>query len=74
MHFRLSDLVGQLGHQLIPLTTQRDLDGEIELVEPAPEVLFGDVVKIRQIVGNLISNAVKYTQTGRVCLTVKKMS
>ncbi|MEM9577796.1 MAG: ATP-binding protein [Pseudomonadota bacterium] len=71
VHFRLRDLVGQLGHQLIPLATQKDLDGEIELVEPAPAVLFGDVVKIRQIVGNLISNAVKYTQTGRVCLTVE---
>ncbi len=71
VHFRLRELVGQLGHQLIPLASQRGLSGEVELVEPVPEALFGDVVKIRQIVGNLISNAVKYTDTGRVCLTVE---
>jgi two-component system sensor histidine kinase TorS len=32
--------------------------------------LFGDVVKIRQILGNLISNAVKYTKRGTITLSV----
>ncbi len=71
VHFRLRDLVGQLGHQLIPLARQRGVSGNIDLVEPAPEVLFGDVVKIRQIVGNLISNAIKYTEKGRVALVIE---
>ncbi|MEM9579390.1 MAG: ATP-binding protein [Pseudomonadota bacterium] len=70
VHFRLRDLVGQLGHQFLPLATLQGLNAGVDLAEPAPEVLFGDVVKIRQIVGNLTSNAVKYTKAGQVNLTV----
>ncbi len=70
VHFHLRDLVGQLGHQLQSLTAKTGLQTVVELAEPAPLVLFGDVLKIRQILGNLISNAVKYTKRGTVTLTV----
>ncbi len=70
VHFHLRDLVGQLGHQLQSLAAKTGLQTVVELAEPAPPVLFGDVVKIRQILGNLISNAVKYTKRGTVTLTV----
>ncbi|WP_170347589.1 ATP-binding protein [Ruegeria atlantica] len=70
VHFHLRDLVGQLGHQLQSLAAKTGLQTVVELEEPAPPVLFGDVVKIRQILGNLISNAVKYTKRGTVTLTV----
>jgi two-component system sensor histidine kinase TorS len=70
VHFRLRELVGQMGHQLQSIATQKGLEVVIDLSEPAPLVLLGDVVKIRQIVGNLISNAVKYTKRGTVTLSV----
>ncbi|WP_347309665.1 ATP-binding protein [Defluviimonas sp. SAOS-178_SWC] len=70
VHFVLRDLVGQLGQQLLGLTSGKGLAADIDMAEDAPVVLFGDKVKIRQIVGNLISNAVKFTKAGRVALTV----
>ncbi len=70
VHFRLRELVGQMGHQLQSLAATKGLEAVIDMTEPAPMALFGDVVKIRQIVGNLISNAVKYTRHGTVSLTV----
>ncbi|NNV17136.1 response regulator [Roseobacter sp. HKCCD9010] len=70
VHFLLRDLVGQLELQLRTLAAPKGLEATIELIEPAPHVLVGDVVKIRQILSNLISNAVKYTDAGRVSVLI----
>jgi two-component system sensor histidine kinase TorS len=70
VHFALRDLVGQMGQQIRALAVDKGLVTAVDLTEGAPLALFGDVVKIRQIVGNLISNAVKYTKRGSVTLSV----
>ncbi|WP_283428391.1 response regulator [Fibrobacter sp. UWB10] len=52
----------------------RAKDKNLELVmDISPEIpaaLFGDEVRIRQIINNLLSNAVKYTNEGTVTLSV----
>lgn len=52
----------------------RAKDKNLELVmDISPEIptaLFGDEVRIRQVVNNLLSNAVKYTNEGSVTLSV----
>ncbi len=70
VHFRLRELVGQAGHQLQSLAAAKGLEAVVDLAEEAPLVLYGDVVKIRQVIGNLVSNAVKYTRRGTVTLFV----
>ncbi|MDQ8193331.1 ATP-binding protein [Coraliomargarita sp. SDUM461004] len=34
-----------------------------------PQKLIGDTVRVRQIINNLISNAIKFTQKGSICLS-----
>ncbi len=70
VHFSLRELVGQSAHQLHSLAAPKGLEVVVDLADSAPLVLFGDVVKIRQILGNLLSNAVKYTERGTVMLSV----
>ncbi|MCK0151592.1 ATP-binding protein [Marivita sp. S6314] len=70
LHFHLRELVGQMGHQLQSLAAPKGLETSVDLSEAAPLTLYGDVVKIRQVVGNLISNAVKYTRRGSITLAV----
>ena len=70
VHFHLRELVGYLGQQLTSLAAAKGLEVALDLADAAPPVLFGDVVKLRQIVGNLISNAVKYTKRGKITLSV----
>lgn len=74
VHFNLRAFVGQLHQQLIALAEGKGLTAVVDLKEPAPQVLFGDSVKLRQIVGNLISNAVKYTDGGTVALEIEVVS
>ena len=45
-----------------------DIDPEL------PAVLYGDVLRSNQVVTNLLTNAVKYTETGTVTLIMKKIS
>ncbi len=48
----------------------KHLDFKIHVDTELPSVLYGDDIRIRQILINLLSNAVKYTKTGMVKLDV----
>ncbi len=50
--------------------TKKGLDFKINIDADTPKVLIGDEFKVRQIMTNLISNAVKYTEEGEVSISV----
>ncbi|GHV39097.1 hypothetical protein FACS189490_02130 [Clostridia bacterium] len=45
----------------------------LELDENLPARLYGDELRIKQILNNLLSNAFKYTASGKITLSVKPM-
>ncbi len=62
-------------HDLVNMTLQRakdkDLQVVVEIDHEIPACLYGDDVRIRQVLINILTNAVKYTQKGTVWLRVK---
>ena len=48
----------------------KNLEMKMDISPDIPRALFGDEVRIRQVVNNLLSNAVKYTNEGTVTLSV----
>lgn len=66
--------ISSLIHDLVNMTSQRAADKglslEVEADAQIPSRLYGDDVRIRQILINILTNAVKYTYEGTVWLRV----
>lgn len=54
-----------------PLTSEKGLALRIEMAPGAPVRLVGDEQRLRQVVKNLVANAVKFTESGEVSLRVE---
>jgi CheY-like chemotaxis protein/nitrogen-specific signal transduction histidine kinase len=54
--------------------TEKKLDLAYQMDDGIPGLVVGDVTRLRQILVNLISNAVKFTSTGEVFVQVKTLS
>ena len=63
----LSDIVGMLWIR----AKDKKLDFNIDVSPEIPAELIGDEVRIKQILINIINNAIKYTKEGSVSLTVQ---
>lgn len=63
-------LVQKIRLDLIPSAKEKNLDLRLEIEANLPRYVRGDSKRIRQILINLISNAIKYTHSGYVCLQV----
>ncbi len=51
--------------------SEKKLDLAYDLDDAAPEQVIGDVTRLRQILVNLVGNAIKFTSTGEVLVQVK---
>ncbi len=68
--FGLQSCVMSAIELLAPRAREKGLDLAWSFAPDLPETLVGDELRVRQIVLNLVSNAVKFTDTGRVRVTV----
>ncbi len=50
---------------------QKDLEFKIDISQDIPSMLYGDEMRIKQVLANILTNAVKYTSEGSVTLTAK---
>ncbi|MER5207773.1 HAMP domain-containing protein [Streptomyces sp. NPDC002825] len=69
--FPLRRLMDDLESTFGPVADERNLDFGVTLADDVPAELSGDQARIRQILRNLLSNALKFTEEGRVTLTVE---
>jgi PAS domain S-box-containing protein len=68
--FRLADCIDQLLALLEPLAEKKQLSLSAEMDQIARTVLKGDCSRLRQVLQNLLSNALKFTDHGAVTLKV----
>jgi signal transduction histidine kinase/CheY-like chemotaxis protein len=69
--FRPADLLDAAIQPLSPMLQQKQLAVVKDVDAAAPPVLVGDAARIRQILINLVGNAAKFTERGRITLRVR---
>lgn len=70
VNYRFQKLIGELRTIMEAQAGKAELAFLMEIDDAIPEYLFGDRVKIQEIMTNLINNGLKYTREGSVTLRV----
>lgn len=68
--YRISDIISDVQYILSTCIKNKDLEFKILLDTEIPPCLYGDDVRIRQILINLGNNAIKFTEHGNVTITI----
>lgn len=67
----IANLLHQLEQENITTARKKGLEFECHIIFPIPSVINSDPIRIKQILLNLISNALKFTSQGHVRFTVE---
>lgn len=73
-HIRLEDHINDIFEFMGPPAQEKGIIYTLDICEGVPDVIMGDPTRIRQILFNLIGNAVKFTETGSVTVRVSKIA
>ncbi len=69
--YDLASMVNSLVNSIAERARAKELSLTVNVDETLPSVLLGDDMRITQVIMNLLTNAVKYTERGGVTLTIK---
>ncbi|WP_417501098.1 response regulator [Marinobacter sp.] len=69
--FDLRETLNDLVHMLGGRAREKGLALELRIEEELPWALRGDPVRIRQVLINLVSNAIKFTDSGHVLISIE---
>jgi PAS domain S-box-containing protein len=72
--FKLSVSIKTMLHLFETKILEKNLELIINYDSNIPDVILGDVVRLHQIIINLVSNAIKFTSEGSITIGVQKLS
>ena len=70
VEYALSSLLNDLVNMIQKRAKDKGLKFIVDADPELPTILFGDEIRIKQVITNILTNAVKYTEKGSVKLTV----
>jgi len=70
VEFGLNDVIDQICDIVASRVTEQGIDLLFHMDGNVPKTLIGDPLRLRQILLNLVGNAIKFTEVGEVLLSV----
>lgn len=71
--FSLSDCLRQIQDTNEPIANEKGVRFSVQIDSGVPDLLYGDGMHLQQILNNLVSNAIKFTENGFVTVKVIKV-
>lgn len=68
------DLESSWRSRFIPIANEKGIEFDIQLASNLSNTIRTDSNRLTQIVTNLVTNAIKFTETGHVILTIRKLN
>ena len=68
--YSMSALIGDLHNFICPQAREKGLKVSFEIDPEIPQKLYGDMHKIKRVITNLFSNAVKFTEKGSIIFRI----
>ena len=69
--YELASMISDVAHMHLGYLSEKKVRFELNIDENLPAMLVGDVLRIEQILNNLLSNAFKYTDDGIVTMSME---
>ena len=71
-NYKLSSVLNDVSNMISFKAKSKGIEYIVDVDETLPDGLYGDEIRVRQIITNLLNNAVKYTQKGTIWLSVNE--
>ncbi len=71
-NYSIASTISEIVSMILQRAEDKGIEFNVELDPSIPSELYGDEVRIKQILINLLNNAIKYTREGSVTLHVEK--
>jgi signal transduction histidine kinase/DNA-binding response OmpR family regulator/HPt (histidine-containing phosphotransfer) domain-containing protein len=69
--FEIDKLLGDVSDLFIRTAEEKSIDLFIKVDHDVPSILMGDVQRIRQVMTNLVGNAIKFTKQGEIVIAIE---
>lgn len=71
VEYELADIIQELEAMIRPLVRKDSQEFRIEADPALPKRLYGDAIRVKQMVTNILTNAVKYTDKGLISFKIE---
>ena len=69
--FSLRDVIEEVADMFLELMSKKDLEMVVDIAPEVPRRVIADPLRLRQVLVNLTSNALKFTAQGEICISVR---